>query len=365
MEPDVLTYQHAAARPPLDDDIGEAGSDEEKFRSVSRGLAAYADPPFHLKCGFLRQAEPPGGPPWPLANGFCDTPGDEAGFADFAVFAEQAAHPWCCGFAGATMSSNGLREARDVIMDSEPTASLRRLHLRTRDAPRMFPTSGDQDSLSFKGASENSEPKVSSLASHEHHTDVDGEEHMVNDMCAASQGTCPTSKPSSQFLVDDSGGPRGLPPSDSFADFCSAATQQAGGETWAHFKDQGDRTQQLLRASFPEMEVPSVSEEDEEEVPSLEALLHPRHLLDCEEGTVERAQPGFWLPHQDAHFVAGLKFQWGSSRANRTLLRCLGVASRNAPNRDCYPEHTVTTSRAQTHTRGPLNQLNATAQPRP
>ncbi|XP_061546107.1 uncharacterized protein LOC133409717 isoform X3 [Phycodurus eques] len=338
MEPDVLTYQHAAARPPLDDDIGEAGSDEEKFRSVSRGLAAYTDPPFRLKCGFLRQTEPPGGPPWPLANGFCDTPGDEAGFADFAVFAEQAADPWCCGFAGATMPSNGLREARDVIMDSEPTASLRRLHLRTRDAPRMFPTSGDQDSLSFKGASENSEPK----------------------------GTCPTSKPSSQFLADDSGGPRGLPPSDSFADFCSAATQQAGSETWAHFKDQGDRTQQLLRASFPEMEVPSVSKEDEEEVPSLEALLLPRHLLDCEEGTVERAQPGFWLPHQDAHFVAGLKFQWGSSRANRTLLRCLGVASRNAqPNKDCYPEHTVTTSRAQTHTRGPLKQLNATEQPRP
>lgn len=62
---------------------------------------------------------------------------EEAGFADFTVFAEQAAHPWCCGFTPLgsteklddrvveTISSNRLREqmnnpGQEVFMDSEP-----------------------------------------------------------------------------------------------------------------------------------------------------------------------------------------------------------------------------------------------------
>lgn len=62
---------------------------------------------------------------------------EEAGFADFTVFAEQAIHPWCCGFTplGSTeklddraveqISSNRLRQqmnkpVQEVFMDSEP-----------------------------------------------------------------------------------------------------------------------------------------------------------------------------------------------------------------------------------------------------
>lgn len=43
----------------------------------------------------------------------------------------------------------------------------------------------------------------------------------------------------------------------------------------------------------------------------------------------DRAWPGFWLPRQDAHCAASLKFRWGTSHTNRTLLGCLGVVSGN------------------------------------
>ncbi|XP_034065853.1 uncharacterized protein LOC117542345 isoform X2 [Gymnodraco acuticeps] len=177
-----------------------------------------------------------------------------------------------------------------------------------------------------------------------------------------------------------------LPPSDSFADFCSAPTQEDGEDSWAEFKDQraqedgrtwtqfkepvsslqadGDteeeperggrcggsrrnscqaslscRVQQLLVAHFPEVEVPAV--ESEEEVLSLGALLQAQHLPESEEGEEEEEEKpalcprsqwiwrGVWLPHQDLHDAVGLKFQWGGSYANRTLLRCLGVETRN------------------------------------
>ncbi|XP_077350972.1 uncharacterized protein LOC144000985 [Festucalex cinctus] len=337
MEPDILTYQHPSARPSLDDDIEEVGSDEDEFRGFSRGLAASTDPTVHLKRSCLHQTKP-----LPLTNGFCNTPEEEVGFADFAVFAEQAAHPWCCGFTGATTPSNGLREARDVVMDSEPRSSRHRLDLRTQDAPRISPASEEQDSVSFEGPSEDSEPNVSSLASHEDHTDDDNDDLMVEDGRSASQGTCPTSKQPSQFLSDNSEGLPGLPPSESFADFCSAATQQDGGEKWDDFKDQSNHMQQLLLTSFPETVVPPVSKEDDDEVVlSLEALLHPQQRSDCEEDTVERVRSGFWLPHQEMHCAAGLNFRWGTSHANRTLLRCLGMVSQNMEtNKDCYRGHT-------------------------
>ncbi|KAK1905120.1 Aftiphilin [Dissostichus eleginoides] len=147
-----------------------------------------------------------------------------------------------------------------------------------------------------------------------------------------------------------------LPPSDSFADFCSAPTQEDGEDSWAEFKDQraqedgrnwtefkepvsslqaeeperggwcggsrrnscqaslSCRVQQLLVAHFPEVEVPAV--ESEEEVLSLDALS-------------QWIGRGVWLPHQDLHDAVGLKFQWGGSYTNRTLLRCLGVETRN------------------------------------
>lgn len=63
-------------------------------------------------------------------------PGEEPGFADFSVFAEQAAHPWCCGFAPVGTESWDGREGdknppnssgeqlcdsgQEVILNSEP-----------------------------------------------------------------------------------------------------------------------------------------------------------------------------------------------------------------------------------------------------
>ncbi|XP_051936557.1 uncharacterized protein LOC127610427 isoform X2 [Hippocampus zosterae] len=371
MEPNILTYQHPAARPSLDDEIRVAQSDEEEFRGFSCGLPTSADPLFHLKRNFLRQGEPPGGPALPLTNGFCESPGGEVGFADFAVFAEQATHPWCCSFTGATTPLHDLKEARDVIMDSEPRSSNHRLDLRTQDNNRMSPAAEDQDCVSLERPSDDSEPYMSSCASHRDHTDDDDDDdHMVEDGCASSQGTCPTSKQSSQSCADNSGDPPGLPLSESFADFCSATTQQDGAEKWPDFKDQNDHMQQvgsvqLLQASFPEIEVPAVSkeEEEEEDVPSLEALL-PQRRPEYAEDTVEGGWPGFWLPHQDAHCAASLKFWWGTSHTNRTLLGCLGVVSGNMePRKDSYPGHTETTYKAQTHTHRPFNQLSA-KQPR-
>ncbi|XP_042358327.1 aftiphilin isoform X1 [Plectropomus leopardus] len=172
-----------------------------------------------------------------------------------------------------------------------------------------------------------------------------------------------------------------LPPSDSFADFCSAPTQEDGETSWAEFKDprvqeegktwtqfreqvsslqtdgdteeeqdragrcgvsrrsscqlsQSCRVQQLLLVSFPEVEVPAV--EGEEEVISLTAHLHAQHLPESEEEGIPEPCPrsqwirrGMWWPHQDLHDAVGLQFQWGGSHTNSTLLRCLGVETRN------------------------------------
>ncbi|XP_044069535.1 aftiphilin isoform X2 [Siniperca chuatsi] len=172
-----------------------------------------------------------------------------------------------------------------------------------------------------------------------------------------------------------------LPQSDSFADFCSAPTQEDGEGSWAEFKDQraeeegktwtqfteqvsslqtdgsteeeqdragqygvsrrnscqasfSCRVQQLLLASFPEVEVLAV--EGEEEVLSLGALLHAQHLPERDEEEIPELCPqsqwiqqGVWWPHQDLHSAVGLQFQWGGSHTNRTLLRCLGMDTRN------------------------------------
>ncbi|MEQ2163979.1 hypothetical protein GOODEAATRI_001806 [Goodea atripinnis] len=101
-----------------------------------------------------------------------------------------------------------------------------------------------------------------------------------------------------------------LPPSDSFADFCSAPVQDGEeGPTWADFTDQRapavgrtwrepvnedkweeseqdgvtriNRCQQLLQSSFPEIQVPAV--EGEEDLPNLGALLHTQDSPEAEE----------------------------------------------------------------------------------
>ncbi|GAA6227559.1 aftiphilin [Lates japonicus] len=290
------------------------------------------------------------------------------------------------------------------------------------------------DDLSFEGASADLEPNVSSLASQEDQSDWDQTDDEDEDLgpCRhsdsfvdSSAGNLPetekgfhnrdqsatqeTSATSSQShsatytegeLADSNDGssehhrdPKsaqtadvraqslgGLPPSDSFADFCSAPTQEDGEGSWAEFQDQrvwdegktwtqfreqvsslqtdgdaeevqdragqyGDlrrnscqvslscRVQQLLWASFPEVVVPAV--DGEEEVLSLGALLHTRHPTESEEEKMPElsgaqwVQQSLWWPHQDAHSAVGLQFQWSGSHMNRTLLRCLGVDTRN------------------------------------
>ncbi|KAF3707994.1 Aftiphilin [Channa argus] len=171
-----------------------------------------------------------------------------------------------------------------------------------------------------------------------------------------------------------------LPPSDSFSDFCSAPKQEDGdglwaefkdhraqqeAKTWTHFREQvsslptgGDteqeqdwaeqygafggnscqpplscRIQQLLKASFPDRVVPAV--DSEEKLLSLDTLLHTQHPPDSEKeekpecSSAQWMKQGMWWPHEDIHSSLGLKFQWGDSHANRTLLRCLGVDTRN------------------------------------
>ncbi|XP_005733767.1 aftiphilin isoform X4 [Pundamilia nyererei] len=168
-----------------------------------------------------------------------------------------------------------------------------------------------------------------------------------------------------------------LPLSDSFADFCSAPTQEDEEGSWAEFNDQSAedgrswrqfrapvsslqtdvddeeknkqdrvegtrrnssqdslpcRVQEILQASFPKVVVPAV--EDENELVGLSALLQAEHLSESGEevpvpSSAQRIQQEILRPHQDVHNAVGLQFQWGGSHTNRTLLSCLGVDTRN------------------------------------
>ncbi|XP_026165804.1 aftiphilin isoform X2 [Mastacembelus armatus] len=290
------------------------------------------------------------------------------------------------------------------------------------------------DDFSFEGASVDMEPNVSSFASQEDQTDWDQTDEEDEDLgkyryrdsfvnnsmgnqfeadkavhhCdqSATQETSATSNFSQagahaedKFADSKDGGFAqhrerelvhkeevrvqilgSLPPSDSFADFCSAPTQGDGEGLWAEFKDQrvqeeektwaqfreqvsilqaeedteeeqgregqygvlrrsscetslSCRVQQLLQASFPEAVVPAM--DGEEELFSLSALLHNRDLPESEEEEkpelcgAQWDKRGLWWPHQDIHSAVGLQFQWGGSHSHRTLLRCLGVDTRN------------------------------------
>ncbi|XP_060943284.1 aftiphilin-like [Limanda limanda] len=290
------------------------------------------------------------------------------------------------------------------------------------------------DDFTFEGVSADLEPIVSSLASQEDQTDWDQtdaeDEELGNNwhsysfgnssgrkadlsQTEAEQAMCHCDQPATQETSATSNqaqsvtytgygfagfGDRGsdlvqaadvsvqslgsLPPSDSFADFCSAPTQEAGEGSWAEFPDQRDeeegsqtpdrgsslqsdgsteeeqdevgrcgaarrsscqvslscRVQRILCASFPEVEGEEEEEEEEdeeEEVLSLCAHLHTRHLPQSEEektpelSGAQRVLRGLWWPHRDVHSAVGLHFQWSGSHTNRTLLRCLGVDTRN------------------------------------
>ncbi|XP_036980442.1 aftiphilin isoform X3 [Acanthopagrus latus] len=571
MEPYIMPL-HSSSPPPLDDDgDGEAGSEEDEFGDFSVGVSC--SPPGFADSSDspsgLRQPSPTIKPathqpnssfnqpvkqsqPTPavnsgasrgqkdvegqdydaescvhLTNGFSErdhdsgthtasavgvcSPREETGFADFTVFTEQAAHPWCCGFnpVGSTEQWDGraVGTGQEVVMDSEPRphcafkakdkvcTTVKHCEkgdaaLPTQDQHQPqeaatgtdFPSEepggsqsekrerfnsfqtteaqedaedgrDDQDNslsnfpqtfsayesasedmasfcddFSFEGPSVDVEPNVSSLGSVDQ-TDwdpTDDEEEELTQRktedgfhyCdqSATQETSATSNQSQSGthtednFADfkdcsfehhrDQGHVQtadvgvlslgNLPPSDSFADFCSAPTQEEEEGSWAEFKDQRaqeegrtwtqfreqvsslqtdgsaeeeqkeeeeeeDRTgqcgvsrrnscqaslscrvQQLLLTTFPEVEIPAV-EAEEEEVVNLSVLLNARQQPESEEEeekpevgpTSPWAQRGPWWPHQDLHSAVGLRFQWGGSHTHRTLLRCLGVDTRN------------------------------------
>lgn len=269
--------------------------------------------------------------------------GGETAFADFAVFAEQPEHPWCCGFsaldgprkwagreAGSKTSSrlgeriydpghehitelaprtlcaskakesvcttvNHCEEidaasglpARPQLKSSEnEVREDEESDARTADRTVSVYESASEDlvsyyqDLSFDGPSEDLEPNVSSLAS-EGPTDWDqtddeeeelgvGEENLSHGVHyrhrSATQETSATSNQSLPDAADNAAdfkglslepdadriqartagagvpGLRTLPPSDSFADFCSATQMQVDGEaSWAEFTDQQTR----------------------------------------------------------------------------------------------------------------------------
>ncbi|CAB1343916.1 unnamed protein product [Coregonus sp. 'balchen'] len=178
-----------------------------------------------------------------------------------------------------------------------------------------------------------------------------------------------------------------LPLSDSFADFHSAPLEggaegqgereegwgafgdQRGlseGETWAELgeeerarrteeeevKREGERCQggaavqrdslqaslsirlqRVLQTSFPAVAVPELDQERSmergmEEETGVEESEEETETEEEERG-VEVIPRGAWRQPQDLHDAVGLGFQWGGSHSNRTLLRCLGMDTRN------------------------------------
>ncbi|XP_037320925.2 uncharacterized protein aftphb isoform X2 [Pungitius pungitius] len=505
MEPGVAPF-HSSSPPPLNDggeeEAEEAGSSEqdEEFGdfggfsvAASRSHPVYPDPtdsPSSLRrpraTSKPAARQPSGGVNLPveqsqprcavdrnaasrvrLTNGFFGgdpgsgahsavgacSPREETGFADFTVFAEQAAHPWCCGFSPAGGKERwDARGRRSTSSPAEPirgpvctkvehcekrAAALGRPPQEALDFPLKellgaggggrdgFSSSQSaemdggrgtasedaeslSDDLSFECPSADLEPNVSSLVSQEDRsdwdqTDEDGDEleddgrrdspgsaaplrqseavrgfHHCD--TSATQETCAAStRPPSPDCGPERRGDAGclgaagnLPPSDSFADFCSAPTREDEERPWAAFNDHraleenpgtrsrepvgilqdregvygsnrcqaslSCRVHQLLLDSFPEVNVPAVV--GEEEVLALCALLHAQLLPEEEEEEEEEKIPEFcptsqwtrrrvWRPHQDLHDAVGLRFQWGGSHTHRTLLRCLGVQTRN------------------------------------
>ncbi|KAF0027684.1 hypothetical protein F2P81_020425 [Scophthalmus maximus] len=191
MEPYIIPY-HSSSPPPLDDDgDGEAGSEDDEFGDFGGfcsppGIADSTKPPSSLRkpppttkaathppsCNINHPVELPQTVPTlslgsgrakgdveeqgcnaestlHLTNGYAEgdhnsgahgasvaatcSPTEETGFADFTVFAEQAAHPWCCGltplgsaeaWAGGVEGTNSAKEifasGREAVMESEP-----------------------------------------------------------------------------------------------------------------------------------------------------------------------------------------------------------------------------------------------------
>ena len=175
MEPYIMTL-HSSSPPPLDDDgDGEAGTEEDEFGDFGgfcspRGVADPTEPPPALRepshplkaaihppsCSFHPPVEPTGSSgsdraqmeperkdckaesSLHLTNGYAEgahsagtrgasstfSPEEETGFADFTVFTEQAARPWCCGLSPSSSTETWAQQIHgpgpEVVLDSEP-----------------------------------------------------------------------------------------------------------------------------------------------------------------------------------------------------------------------------------------------------
>ncbi|XP_053731072.1 aftiphilin isoform X1 [Synchiropus splendidus] len=343
-----------------------------------------------------------------LSNGLSSAAAqEETGFADFTVLTEEASHSWCCGFSpvaeqwsNETGKAHRLNKApQEVVVEPKSSCvSVKKdctgvrsqlsqaavtgpgcVWDRKEPSEREVADGGQEspadssfcDDISFEGCSEDLEHNVSSLActSPEDQTDVeeDEEERSISSLgggmefclTRAAQETSATStheRPvASRLQAAEVPCLSSLPPSDSFADFCSAREDEDG--SWEEFeahktveqngtghlvlqKDEqeeakpqvSDRVQNLVHNSFPEGDG---EEEEEQEVPSLGALLHLSGFEEEKEATPalsltsSRVQRGCWWPHRELHTAVGLQFQWAGSHTNRSLLRCLGVDTKN------------------------------------
>ncbi|XP_027863755.1 aftiphilin isoform X1 [Xiphophorus couchianus] len=476
MEPDVMPPP-SYSPPPLDDD-GDDGveSEEDEFGDFSiggvcspLGHADFTESATHQSDGHLVEqtqrtpSEETGSrdPESSLhySNGRAGEdlqPGaqgssvEDTGFADFAMFTEQAGHPWCCGFTEQWDGRVDERECvsgQEVVMESEPRSQhacktnggicVEGEHCEKRDAALVHPPQdhsqpqGDEGNVCLRSAEEgqnvgkpldlfvaepasdrvschdnwsSEEPNVSSLTSQCGQSDWDQTDDEVEDCgysdavvsgaaenlgpselnaphCDATQETSATSCPEKHTYFANANALRhrepvetadtgaeslgNLPPSDSFADFCSAPTQDDEERpTWADFTDQSGLTegrpstqrsepvdeqdgvtrmtscqdslschvQQLLQSSFPKVCVPAV--EGEEDLSNLGALLHIQQPPETEEEIPElsrslRIQRLMFSLSEDMHCSLGLQFKWGGSHSNTSLLRCLGVDTRN------------------------------------
>ncbi|KAJ0066946.1 hypothetical protein NL108_006188 [Boleophthalmus pectinirostris] len=180
---------------------------------------------------------------------------------------------------------------------------------------------------------------TSALSEYEEHSE---EEQVSRGVSLESH----TSQEPVQLADGDVQNLQGLPPSDSFADFCSAPSQEDRQcelfqDRQEAFGQQYDITscevvlhcqvQQLLLASFPQL---VSAEEVEDPVYGLETLLFFKDESDHEEQESKQFDslcipPGLRWSSQDIHSAAGLQFQWGGSHTSMGLLQCLGVDSRN------------------------------------
>lgn len=192
----------------------------------------------------------------PLTNGFdggdrilslegSSSPEGEMGFADFGVFGEQAAHPWCCGLTERWDSQVG--GANQQVGNSGQRGV-------TQSAPRSQHALGAKEDVCS--------PETAFQPQDRSHPQDDGEAQepsATSRQCESStEGAHLTERNSEQRILGS------IPLSDSFADFCSASAHGGGGGAWGHFEE---RFSLMDHVEFREAVSSLHPEEEEEEEP--------------------------------------------------------------------------------------------------